>query len=219
MDMNMGIGQIMATGSSTEPSGPPTKPYGEIYVLTCTVTGKQYVGQTIQGMMKRWVGHCSDARRTTSLQTKIQIDRAIHKYGADAFTLKVIDTAVTPDELHAKEIHWIEVLGTRTSGYNTQRGGGLSPEAIEKCRQSHLGRKLSPEHIEKCRQANLGRKMSLEAIAKIRQARLGQKRSPEAIEKSRQANLGRKQSPEHIEKCRQARLGRKLSLEHIEKIR
>ena len=90
-----------------------------------------------------------------------------------------------------------------------------SPEAMEAARQTNLGntyrsgKKISPEHIEKIRQSTIGRKQSPEEIEKHRQANLGRKHTPETREKIRQAKLGkpgRKHSPEELEKMRQSML-------------
>jgi len=44
--------------------GTPAKPFGIIYLITNKVTGKQYVGQTVQALVKRWVAHVSVARKS-----------------------------------------------------------------------------------------------------------------------------------------------------------
>lgn len=190
------------------------KPYGEIYVLTCTVSGKQYVGQTTEGAANRWAQHCSNAKRGRGYY----IGRAIRKYGPESFTVQLLDTANDQAELDAKEIHWISTLGSMApNGYNLQEGGGggrPSQETRERMRAL-----LTPERLGKLLAANLGRKMSPESVAKMRDALTGRKRSPEAVEATRQAHLGSKHTPEHIEKVRQAHLGKKRSDEAKQRMR
>ena len=86
-----------------------TQPFGEVYLLTNTVNGKQYVGQTTRGAKYRWRDHQHDAKRRGN---KSVLGRAIRKYGATSFTLMVLDFAYDPSELDAKEIHWISTKGT-----------------------------------------------------------------------------------------------------------
>ena len=97
---------------------------GKIYLITCTVNGKIYVGQTVQPLKVRWWRHCADARRDSP--RKLLIDRAIAKHGKDAFTIEVIDTATTHEELDRLELSHIERLRANDSevGYNLAKGGG-----------------------------------------------------------------------------------------------
>ena len=198
---------------------------GSIYLITCNKNNKRYVGQTVKDPKERFKEHIRSAKRGS----EFPLHRAMRKHGVDAFTLETL--CLCPIEnLTNMEAYYAEIFESygwdSPGGYNAvwcsesfMLGVKLSPEHIEKMRQSNLGRKLSPEHIEKLRQANLGKKRSPEIIEKVRQANLGKKMSPEHIEKMRQANLGKKRSPEAIEKTRQAHLGRKLSPENIEKLR
>lgn len=107
-----------------------------------------------------------------------------------------------------------------------------TPEAIERNRIVHLGKKRPPETGAKISVAFSGRKASPEAVERNRLAHLGQKltpeqlehmrashRTPEARERSRLVHLGKKLTPEHIEKIRLSQLGKKMSPEAIEKTR
>ena len=72
-------------------------PYGEVYVVTCSINGKQYVGQTTQGAEKRWVTHCGD----TKAGRGFLLSRAIRKYGLENFTMRVEATALeTKERMH-----------------------------------------------------------------------------------------------------------------------
>ncbi len=60
---------------------------GVIYVATCLITGKQYVGQTVRKRpMSRWDVHFEAARNGS----KNIFARAIRKYGESAFTFKIV---------------------------------------------------------------------------------------------------------------------------------
>lgn len=70
------------------------RPFGEVYLLTNTVNGKQYVGQTTRGAKYRWRDHQHDAKRRGN---KSVLGRAIRKYGATSFTITVLDFAYDPN--------------------------------------------------------------------------------------------------------------------------
>ena len=196
-------------------------PYGVVYVATCRVNQKQYVGQTIVGMQARWVGHQVDAKRSAR-----PFGRAIIKYGAANFDLVVVDTAENQIDLDAREVLWISSLGTRVpKGYNLSIGGGgtggitPSPETKAKMRLAHLGKTMSPETREKIRASKLGKPMPPESVEKSRLGHLGKKMSDEAKAKMSEASSGRRHTQETRDKIRKALHGRKCSPEHVEKNR
>ena len=67
---------------------------GIIYLVTCTVTGKQYVGLTTMTLALRWTHHLTQAYRG-SLKHLDSLLTAIRTHGADAFVLEVLDHAET----------------------------------------------------------------------------------------------------------------------------
>ena len=67
---------------------------GAIYVLTNTVNGKSYVGQTWNTPEKRWKQHVGQ-----SGTSRFPISCAIRKYGAASFTLRVHVQGVTDQGL------------------------------------------------------------------------------------------------------------------------
>ena len=76
-----------------------------------------YVGQTVVDLNTRIQQHVSSpgCRR---------IHNAIRKYGIDAFDICVLDTAVTREELNAKEEAWIAFYQcVSPHGYNLTTGG------------------------------------------------------------------------------------------------
>lgn len=92
---------------------------GLIYKITNKINKKIYIGQTIRSLKARWKRHTRGTSRCTSLSN------AIKKYGAENFTIEVIDKATTPDELNKKEIYWIAYYKSdeKEFGYNIQIGG------------------------------------------------------------------------------------------------
>ena len=91
-----------------------------VYLITNKVNGKQYVGQTIRSLEERWKDHCR-------VRDENYFHRAIRKYGPENFSLEIIDTAETDEELDEKEIFWIKELNTLfPNGYNLKEGGDVS---------------------------------------------------------------------------------------------
>lgn len=134
--------------------------YGIIYVVTNTVNGKQYVGQTTKSLEKRWSGHTSgSAGHCRALWN------AIRKYGKESFTLAAIDVGSSKIELDQAEMMWVEKLNTvAPNGYNLTAGGGSvgkqSHETIEKRRQSLMGHSTPQETRDKIRDAQKGRPLA-----------------------------------------------------------
>ncbi len=65
--------------------------YGLIYLITCLVNGKKYVGQTTKTVEKRFKEH---VRRKKSL-----ISKAIHEFGVENFTVEVLEECETSEQL------------------------------------------------------------------------------------------------------------------------
>lgn len=109
-----------------------------IYLITNTVNGKQYVGQTIHTLSERWANHCSKNSGCIALKN------AIHKYGKDSFKIEEIDTASKREDLDEKERFWISKLNTLSpNGYNLKSGGEhpvFTDEVIEKISIHNTGK-------------------------------------------------------------------------------
>jgi len=88
---------------------------GIIYLIVNKQNGHKYVGQTTQGMNKRWQQHIQEAMRMSDKP----LHRAMRKYGNHNFMIKELDEC---DEslLDEKEQYWIEKYNTFESaeGYN-----------------------------------------------------------------------------------------------------
>lgn len=97
---------------------------GVIYKITCTITGKSYIGQAKlkktkngkaynYGSRGRWNDHKSSAPKSTT-----PLAKDIVAHGADAFVITDLET-VNEDDLDACEAHWIETENTLVPhGYN-----------------------------------------------------------------------------------------------------
>lgn len=100
------------------------------------------------------------------------------------------------------------------------RGWKHTEESKKKMSIARKGIKRSPEAIEKTRQGHIGKRLSEKTKRKISESHKGIVNKPEAIEKIRQANIGRKNphSKEWNEKISKAQKGRKLTEEHKAKL-
>lgn len=95
--------------------------YGVIYIGTCSINGKQYVGQTVAKDPFRYIrGHFSSARNGS----KKFLHKAIRKYGEENFIFEIIWHTVDKASLDISENSFIELFETTApNGYNL-RGGG-----------------------------------------------------------------------------------------------
>jgi len=95
---------------------------GCIYLLTCDINGKAYVGQSLD-YKNRMSGHKSSAKNP-----KQYFSYAIRKHGWENFTKEILIDDVPKDELNDLEIYYIAVKNTfGPGGYNLTAGGGGTP--------------------------------------------------------------------------------------------
>lgn len=113
------------------------------------------------GKTTRWEKRIKEHLAGTQ-KRKSKIDRYLAKYGPDRFEFSIIDTAISKDELNAKEKHYIVKLNTlHPNGYNLTEGGdgGLPhPEVKQKISNALKNRQFSTEHKIKLRNSKLGDK-------------------------------------------------------------
>jgi group I intron endonuclease len=90
-----------------------------IYGLYCRVTGKWYVGETINNIVDRWNDY-----RIFNCKRPPKIYYALKKYGYDNFD-KVIIEECKPDQdiLNLREDFWINEKNSILNGYNCKQGG------------------------------------------------------------------------------------------------
>jgi group I intron endonuclease len=200
----------------------PALSFGLIYLLTNLVNGKQYVGQTVQGLSRRWRQHkCAAVAGRGHL-----IASAIRKYGSTNFRVVKLTSAESFTELNTLETLYIAGLNTLSpQGYNLDSGGrnGMkSAETRAKIGARKRGKKngpLPPRTAEHCRNISLaktgkpswnkGKAWSTETRERMSKARKGRTGHPHTDEfrsrlsernKGNTYMLGRKQSPEHVRK-------------------
>jgi type IV secretion system protein VirB5 len=196
------------------------------YLITNTVSGKQYVGISKHSTpANRWRQHQKQASKG-SLQL---LHRAIMKHGPNAFLVEQVACARTWGDLCATEVALIRQHGTfwfAGGGYNMTLGGdgsiGVVPSAETRAKNgaSHRGKKRSAAAIVNMRAAQQARiwsptpehvAVALAASAKSRTAN-GNTAEHNALISA--AILGRTHSHETRQKMSDARHGRKLSESH-----
>ena len=123
-----------------------------VYMATNTINGKRYVGATSRGLSVRRSKHFGDAKgKRPGCRV---FNAAIRKYGADAFTWKVLATLSSHDEMMIEEVRVIRKMAPEyniTSGGRGMIGIQRTPEWTEKIASALRGRKLKPEQIEAMR--------------------------------------------------------------------
>jgi group I intron endonuclease len=92
---------------------------GCVYLITCNVTRKRYVGKTMMTIEDRLMHHRSGAR----CGSKLPIHKAIRRYGIGAFEIEILYTSEDEADLLAKESYYIHTFRTvKPRGYNKQQG-------------------------------------------------------------------------------------------------
>lgn len=115
---------------------PPTPLRGFIYCVTRRTTGEQYIGQTKYSIERRWHRHLQLASRNP----KYYFHRAIAKYGADQFTLELVEE-VPWEQLDEREQYWIATKHTQyPHGYNSTPGGNNTVSPLQDLCGRRFGR-------------------------------------------------------------------------------
>lgn len=148
-----------------------------IYKITNLINGKVYIGQTVNSIEIRFNDHCKPSRGKNGSG----IDGAIKKYGKENFTVELLATANSIEELNALEIEYIAKYDSmnKHKGYNLCIGGDNTkgyhhkPESCAKMSKSRMGifageknpfygKKHSEETKKKLSALKKGKPLSLE---------------------------------------------------------
>jgi group I intron endonuclease len=195
--------------------------FGEVYVSTCLRNDKSYVGQTTQGVSKRWALHQRCARSPRTPAYKTVFSKAIRKYGADVFEHQILSVAGSQAELDNLEKIWIILLQTKVpNGYNLADGGNaaaghiVTPEVRARLSAKQIANWANPEYRAAhsgARAYHFRRAPSAETIAKRVAKMIGRKASAEEIAKRVAKTTGMKRSPEICAKFSASHLGKPWS--------
>ena len=152
-----------------------------IYIITCIITGKSYIGKTIGRLYNRVMTHLNgNAPGCEALYN------AVKKHGKENFTWDVLCENMISELLPDLEKQFIKEYDTFHNGYNLTEGGEdgkQSPETIQK-RTETL--KANPPMK--------GKKHTPEACRRMSESRTGLKRSKETRQRQSEAAMGHKVS-------------------------
>ena len=172
-----------------------------IYKITCTVTGKFYIGSA-KDIQHRLARHKSDLGR--NVHHNILLQRAVNKYGKDMFEFEILEFIDDTESLLKREQYYLDTLNP----CDINVGFNLAVEA-----GSRLGVPVTEETKAKISKTLTGRKHTEETKLKISEAHKG-KKLPEEHYNKWQAGKAR-----YVEKYGHPLLGKKKSKESIEKWR
>lgn len=115
-----------------------------IYLLTNEITGKSYIGQSINVRSRLYTHRCGARKGRNDCPL---LYHAIRKYGWDNFSCTILE-AVDPALLDQREAYWVSLYNVVEDGYNMDQGGlhrQHSPERRDRIRKSRVGYKHSEE--------------------------------------------------------------------------
>ncbi|MBR1646643.1 MAG: GIY-YIG nuclease family protein [Selenomonadaceae bacterium] len=165
-----------------------------IYKITCKLNNKNYIGKTTRSLEERIAEHLRNSRTS-------YIDRAIQKHGWENFSVEIIETCETLEQLNEREKFWIREFNCKIpNGYNLTDGGeGIPgykapPELCAKLSAQRKGRKVTPEQAAKISAKLSGREFTDEHKANISAAKMGHPVSDETRAKLAVAQTGKKAS-------------------------
>jgi group I intron endonuclease len=146
-----------------------------VYLITNLRNGKRYVGQTTTSLRRRFQAHVDHSRSAKRNRSKSALCAAILKYGRDAFTIRLLQSCATQEELDEAERRWISELKTLAPrGYNLRSGGSGAGSHSESTKEKLRGYERTPEWRAKLSASMRGRKASEEALRNLDKGRRAQ---------------------------------------------
>ena len=167
--------------------------YGIIYIATCKITNKSYIGQTIQVLNNRISRHYSD-----SMYKNYYFANALKKYKKEDWDWCILYNNIPNYQLDNMEIWCIANYDTFNNGYNSDTGGKSRREVSDMTRFnlsiSHLG--IIPSDSTRQKMSDrmkgntlwLGKKQSEEHIRRKAEANTGKRRTDDTKMKLSEAN-------------------------------
>ena len=182
-----------------------------VYLISCVVNGKNYVGWTKGSIEQRFLRHCYNA----ASGSQFYVHRAIRKYGRETFRARRLAEVSSPKEAQGLEREFIAELRTNDArfGYNLTVGGEGGPGAkggvprpiykfknpelwLERQRVSHLGKQHSMATRLRMSDSHRGHTCSLETRQILSQQKMGcnnPMKNPDTSKKVSRALCGRTQ--------------------------
>ena len=163
-----------------------------IYMITCKITGKSYIGKTIGKIRQRVMYHLNG-----NTPGCVALHSAIKKYGKENFTWEVLHENVIPELLSTFEMEAIKTYNTLSpNGYNLTAGGETGFQSEDTIQKRTETLRANPPM--------LGRKHSEESKQQMSISRTGSKRPPETRKKMSDAAMGHPTSIETRQKISKA---------------
>lgn len=119
---------------------------GCVYLVTNTVNGKVYVGQTQGAVRDRWNQHAYWADRGFY---RLPLHNAIRKYGKTSFSVVELATSSSVEELNELEMKFIAQFNSMGVGYNCNAGGDgcRGPSSETRKKMSDAAKNRDRSHI------------------------------------------------------------------------
>lgn len=139
-----------------------------IYEILNKITGKRYIGQSVD-IKRRFRDHrCALTRKSRSKDTNRYLYNAVLKYGIDSFDFNIIEIVDSVNDLDFYELKWIKYFKTtdRQYGYNlrTDIGGrGYTHKETKELISKNNTGKLNPNFGNKWSEE---KKLKMSAIKK-----------------------------------------------------
>ena len=194
---------------------------GLIYVATSRISGKSYIGKTIQKLNSRKCNHKSNAFNQKHKQYNTHFYRAIRKYGWKNFNWRILYNNITEHYLNMAEIYAIYIYNTfAEGGYNETKGGDgvtMTKEIREKISKANKGKKRGPisdevrKNMSKVHKGKKYKSMSKEGRRNISKAQKGKTHTNETREKISLSLMGNKRGTRNKGKLFSEERKRKIS--------
>lgn len=141
---------------------------GCVYIVTCLVNGKYYIGKTVKTKLRRWGEHKTDA--FTRLGQCKNFHNAIRKYGPEAFVVETLCESNCAYTLVELEKLWIAALDSqnRFVGFNLTSGGDGAPNPTPERREQMRCQMAGNTYRLGLPASNKGKPHSVEQVKKLR---------------------------------------------------
>ena len=143
-----------------------------IYKITNQRNNKSYIGWTSQPLTDRWCQHKKLANKNKDNRP---FYNALRKYGTDCWTIEIVELVEDKNQAKQKEIEYIELYQTYSTGYNATRGGDGNND-IKMSAESNRARSIALKGKAKNYDRMAGKKHTEESRKKISEAHKGMKK-------------------------------------------
>lgn len=143
-----------------------------VYKITNQHNNKSYIGWTSQPLANRWSQHKKLAQKN---QDNRPFYNALRKHGTECWTIEIIESVEDKSQAKQKEIEYIELYQTYSTGYNATRGGDGNND-IKMSAESNQARSIALKGKAKNYNRMAGKKHTEESRKKISLAHKGMKK-------------------------------------------